>query len=446
MALFDCPECNANISDKAIACPKCGCPIEQKIQELEDIFTKPTLAKNLVVPMEVYFLLSTPHSTLKTMSGYFVSEANPDINFMDGALSIAMNGLGLVVTGDSNKYSIHFSQLVDISIENQKSIINKERAALGRAALGGVLLGGAGAIVGAISGQGRLKSKLYDGVLILTYLEPNKDKLIQLILVIELSTNNAAIELIKSLLNKYHADRHLTLDKHQTAEEGGTLWCQLEEDVKSIKEDTKSILGSISPVIASIKAYLKKIYVNIKTTIEKTNADKKSTDLGGSRHIEKVVDKQLSLPVENNTDYKAPLESGSEGKLNIWRDIKAHPFIWAFVVIIFFAIFGGQSGYDDQDLSRSTKIDLCKKYIASEFGRPLSSMRSGSVTQDSGFFVEISYTRRSDNSNWKNVCHISNNEILWASVDDYGNAGRWRYEDAKSLKYKKNGEGFTVSF
>jgi hypothetical protein len=439
MALFDCPECNANISDKAIACPKCGCPIAQKIQTLDDMFTKPTLAKNLVVPMEVSFLLSSPYSTLKTMSGHFVSEANPDINFMDGALSIAMNGLGLIVTSDSNKYSIHFSQLVDISIESQKSIINEDRAVLGKAALGGALFDGVGAIVGAISGQGRLRSELYDGVLILTYFEPSKDKLMQLILVVELSTNNAAIELIKSLLNKYHANKHLVLDRHLATEDGGMLWCQHSYDVKSN-------LGALSPVMVSIKVYLKKTYANIKTTIDKTNADKESTDLEGSRHIEKVVDKQLSLPVENNTDYKAPLESGSEGKLNIWRDIKAHPFIWAFVVIIFFAIFGGQSGHDDQDLSRSTKIDLCKKYIASEFGRPLSSMRSGSVTQDSGFFVEISYTRRSDNSSWKNVCHISNDEILWASVDNYGNAGRWRHEDAKKLKYKKNGGNLTASF
>ncbi|PKG97662.1 zinc ribbon domain-containing protein [Paraglaciecola sp. MB-3u-78] len=445
MALFDCPECNANISDKAIACPKCGCPVEQKIQRLEDAFTKPALAKNLTVVTAHFQKSSRPLNN--QVNGCFIGEANPDIYVEDGDLSITMNELGLVISsGPLIAYTIHFSQLVDISIENQKSIINKERATLGRAAIGGVLFAGVGAIADAVTGQGQFKSKLYDGVLILTYLEPSENKLIQLILVIELSTNNAVIELIKSLLNKYHTDKHLALDKHQAAEENGALWFQFKEDAKSTKEDAKGILGAISPVMASIKAYFKKIHANKKTTIEKTTTDKKSTDLEYSWHIEKAIDKQLPLPVDNSADDKAALESSSESKLNIWGDIKAHPFVWVFVVVVFFAIFGGQSGYDDQDLSRSTKIDLCKKYIASEFGRPLSSMRSGSVTQDSGFFVEISYTRRSDNSNWKNVCHISNNEILWASVDSYGNTGRWRYEDTKNLKYKKNGEDFTVSF
>jgi len=27
MALINCPECNSEVSDKAISCPKCGCPI-----------------------------------------------------------------------------------------------------------------------------------------------------------------------------------------------------------------------------------------------------------------------------------------------------------------------------------------------------------------------------------------------------------------------------------
>jgi hypothetical protein len=409
MALFDCPECNANISDKAIACPKCGCPIEQRIQTLDDMFTKPTLAKDLTVVASPFQKNSRP--TLKQISGYFSSEANPDIYAKDGDLNIAMNELGLVISsGLLAAYAIHFSQLVDISIENQKSIINKERAVLGRAALGGVLLGGAGAIVGAISGQGRLKSKLYDGVLILTYLEPSKDKLIQLILVIELSTNNAAIELIKSHLNNYHADKHLA------AEGGGMLWFQLKE---KHDHDVKSILGTLSPVMASIKSYFKKIHAN----------------------------KKPPPSTESGANDKAPPEGGIEKKGVLADNIKAHPFIsFSAFIIIIFLFFGGQPEYDDEDLSGSAKIDLCKKYIASEFGRPLSSMRSGLVTRGLNFFVEISYTRRSDNSIWKNLCNISNNEISWASVDNYGNTGRWRHEDTKKLKYKKNDENLTASF
>jgi TM2 domain-containing membrane protein YozV len=31
MALISCPECSASISDKAVACPQCGCPIAKPI-------------------------------------------------------------------------------------------------------------------------------------------------------------------------------------------------------------------------------------------------------------------------------------------------------------------------------------------------------------------------------------------------------------------------------
>ena len=31
MALIDCPECSTTVSDKAISCPKCGCPIAKPV-------------------------------------------------------------------------------------------------------------------------------------------------------------------------------------------------------------------------------------------------------------------------------------------------------------------------------------------------------------------------------------------------------------------------------
>lgn len=36
MALINCPECNKEISDKAVACPNCGCPQSEFIQQPED--------------------------------------------------------------------------------------------------------------------------------------------------------------------------------------------------------------------------------------------------------------------------------------------------------------------------------------------------------------------------------------------------------------------------
>ena len=42
MALINCPECNKEISDKAIACPNCGFPIQEMIQKLNKTKFSPT--------------------------------------------------------------------------------------------------------------------------------------------------------------------------------------------------------------------------------------------------------------------------------------------------------------------------------------------------------------------------------------------------------------------
>lgn len=37
MALIKCPECGEEVSEKALACPKCGCPINQTESEPQKV-------------------------------------------------------------------------------------------------------------------------------------------------------------------------------------------------------------------------------------------------------------------------------------------------------------------------------------------------------------------------------------------------------------------------
>lgn len=37
MALINCSECNNEVSDRAVACPKCGCPISNKVEPVQTI-------------------------------------------------------------------------------------------------------------------------------------------------------------------------------------------------------------------------------------------------------------------------------------------------------------------------------------------------------------------------------------------------------------------------
>lgn len=52
MALIECPECEAQISDKAKTCPKCGCPVPEQV-ELTPAQAKAIdmLSKRISVPM-----------------------------------------------------------------------------------------------------------------------------------------------------------------------------------------------------------------------------------------------------------------------------------------------------------------------------------------------------------------------------------------------------------
>jgi len=48
MALINCPECSTQVSDKAISCPSCGCPISTPAHATQATVASPvvTLSKN----------------------------------------------------------------------------------------------------------------------------------------------------------------------------------------------------------------------------------------------------------------------------------------------------------------------------------------------------------------------------------------------------------------
>jgi hypothetical protein len=97
-------------------------------------------------------------------------------------------------------------------------------------------------------------------------------------------------------------------------------------------------------------------------------------------------------------------------------------------------------------ISRSSKIELCKNYISQEFGRPKSIMETGFIKENEGTLIEIFYIRDMDNSEWRYVCHVYSDEMVWAAIDDSGQLGRWRFEDKKKLTFSREGDKIIVSF
>lgn len=79
-----------------------------------------------------------------------------------------------------NKVSLNYSQITDVFYGHSGALIDKQKSVIGRAMVGGLLFGNAGAIVGGMTGMGTKKvrdSRLY---LIISYISSeNEERFIQ---------------------------------------------------------------------------------------------------------------------------------------------------------------------------------------------------------------------------------------------------------------------------
>lgn len=75
MALISCPECEAQISDKAPTCPKCGAPISKKMDE-EGPETKVITVQETSKRLKSQVLLSTSVFIIGLI--WFIASINSD--------------------------------------------------------------------------------------------------------------------------------------------------------------------------------------------------------------------------------------------------------------------------------------------------------------------------------------------------------------------------------
>ena len=68
--------------------------------------------------------------------------------------------------GPKNEAILQYSQITDVSVHTETEVIEKKQSAVGRAVVGGLLFGGAGAVVGAVSAGTKQKKNIHARVLI----------------------------------------------------------------------------------------------------------------------------------------------------------------------------------------------------------------------------------------------------------------------------------------
>lgn len=144
MALINCPECGARISDKATSCPHCGCPMEDLRIQWQDAFHD-----------------QEDENPENPYAGVFTQNENKP-TFWDRVKAQAAKKVIAGVTIDPGKRTISygifkiipFEDIINVEIYENGSSMSKTSTAsvVGRSAIG-ALFNPAGAIIGGVTAK-----------------------------------------------------------------------------------------------------------------------------------------------------------------------------------------------------------------------------------------------------------------------------------------------------
>lgn len=166
MALIKCNECGKDISDKAIACPNCGCPIQNfpnatiSIENKENDFLE---FPQLPTIMKIGKQIVNWGFDAGLDGGYYYSE-NIVKEIPEGEVKIALHTNGICIMKNLTPYYLSDQQIIKLSTATEEQIMSESKSVIGRAIVGGLILGPLGAVIGGMSGVGskqKLKGKYY---------------------------------------------------------------------------------------------------------------------------------------------------------------------------------------------------------------------------------------------------------------------------------------------
>ena len=175
MALINCPECNKEISDKALSCPNCGLPINILQAHTDSITIKeseqvqfPTLPADLNIGQQI-----TNWAFDAAIDGDFDRTENTVQEIPHGKVSIALHTHGVQIFKGLTFYPIHNSQIINIKTASKGEIIQSSKSVIGRAAVGGLILGPLGAVIGGMSGLNKTEKFIDKNYIIINFWDIN---------------------------------------------------------------------------------------------------------------------------------------------------------------------------------------------------------------------------------------------------------------------------------
>ena len=168
MALINCTECNKEISDKAASCPNCGAPLNSTtnppsaVEELQF----PILPADLAIGKQI-----VNWGGDSAFEGIFDVSENAVNNIPNGKIKVILHTHGLRIANFLYLpiLDIHNSQIISIKQTTNSELINMDKSVIGRAAVGALILGPLGAVIGGMSGVGTKQKMQEKSFLVLNY-------------------------------------------------------------------------------------------------------------------------------------------------------------------------------------------------------------------------------------------------------------------------------------
>lgn len=139
MALIKCPECGKEFSDLAKSCPNCAWPVPEPQPTQQEFPSLPAV-------------LAIGDSTSKIYTCTIDDSLYAPRLMIKGDVSLHVHKFGICFFQNLKTLYIHRSQILNINVETSETVKNK--SVIGRAAVGTILLGPFGGIIGGLSGLG----------------------------------------------------------------------------------------------------------------------------------------------------------------------------------------------------------------------------------------------------------------------------------------------------
>jgi hypothetical protein len=154
MALINCPECTKEISDKAVSCPNCGVPLV-KVEVYEPTSTDAELLKCPDFPIDFNIGQQITNWAFDAaFNGFYDGRENLISKIPSGKVSVLLHTHGIQIVSGLTFFPIHESQIISLRKTSHEELAKIDKSVIGRAVVGGMILGPLGAIVGGMSGIG----------------------------------------------------------------------------------------------------------------------------------------------------------------------------------------------------------------------------------------------------------------------------------------------------